>query len=346
MALESWRTPVQRGGHNRHRLGPLVSAGRLTYEAAVGQFLFARERAETTRRNLRHNLLNSRLTGYLAEHGVGTIDRFTAELAAEYLRFYRQDAGAGRATVDKVRRQLVEFAAFCRENLGHAELDRPPLTTFRVPARPDAPPEDEEEPALTRAEADMLVAAAAAGRDRTIVELLLYTGIRPSELVALTIGRLRLDARPPYIEILGTSHHRSQTKSEAGFRRVPLDCGQRGFPARLRRYLEGSVKEGGRPRDTGSPGLFLSSRRDAAGGRTPLTLDGMQRMLDRLTATTGIHANPYRFRHTFCTWAADAGMPELALMQIMGWKSREMATRYYRGKTNPAILELASRIRF
>jgi integrase len=344
--LENWRAPVQRGGHNRHRAGPLVSGGRLTYEAAISQFLFARERAETTRRNLRHNLLNSRLTGFLASHGVTSIDRFTADLAAEYLRFYRQDAGAGRATVDKVRRQLVEFASFCHENLGHDGLDRPPLTTFRVPARPDAPAEDEEEPALTRIEADMLVAAASPGRDRTMVELLLYTGIRPSELVGLTVDRVRLEARPPYIEILGTSHHRSRTKTEAGMRRVPLDCGQRGFPARLRRYLEAPAKEGGRPRDTATSALFLSSRRDAATGRTRLTLAGVQEMLDRLTAATGVHANPYRFRRTFCTWAADAGMPELVLMQIMGWKSREMAARYYRGKTNPAILELASRIRF
>jgi integrase len=38
--------------------------------------------------------------------------------------------------------------------------------------------------------------------------------------------------------------------------------------------------------------------------------------------TMGVHCNPYRFRHTFCTWCADAGMHMLHLQQLLSRMKR------------------------
>ena len=77
-----------------------------------------------------------------------------------------------------------------------------------------------------------------------------------------------------------------------------------------------------------------------------LTLEGLRAMLYDLGATTGIVCNAYRFRHTFCTWCADAGVQMLHLQQLLGYKSSDMVAYYYRGMTSRAAIEAAARVRF
>ena len=49
----------------------------------------------------------------------------------------------------------------------------------------------------------------------------------------------------------------------------------------------------------------------------------------RLEATTGIHCNPHKLRHTFCTRAADAGVPIFALQEALGHETVQMVRQYY-----------------
>jgi integrase len=69
-------------------------------------------------------------------------------------------------------------------------------------------------------------------------------------------------------------------------------------------------------------------------------------MLHTLGRTTGIHCNPRRFRHTFCTWCADAGMDLLTLQQLLGNEDSEMVVRYYRRRGSEDALFAAAQIRF
>ena len=69
-------------------------------------------------------------------------------------------------------------------------------------------------------------------------------------------------------------------------------------------------------------------------------------MLYDLGATTGIKCNAYRFRHTFCTWSAEAGVQMLHLQQLLGHKTSDMVASYYRGKTSQAAVDAAARVRF
>ena len=69
-------------------------------------------------------------------------------------------------------------------------------------------------------------------------------------------------------------------------------------------------------------------------------------MLEALGESTGIKSNAYRFRHTFCTWCADAGMQMLHMQQLLGHASSQMVARYYEGRSSQTAVEAASRLRF
>ncbi len=351
MAGVDWQQTVRSGGHNRRLDASLTAGGQLTVEGAVERFLYARERATTTRQNLLDNLLGGRFTSWRQAHAIDSLEALTGEVAVRYLVDYRQVRGAAVETVDKVRRQLLEFGGWCRDALGVDVLAKPPLTRFRVPALlPDSPgvPEDEggDEPALVDAEAQALLNAARPGRDRLAVKMLLYTGLRGSELVGLCTPEVLLDARPPRLLVRRTSHHKSRVKTAAGYREIPLDMGGRGLAADVRRYLEAKPEKGGRPTDSPLTELFLSRRVLPGRARGAWSMNGLQMMLDRLGERTGIRAHPHRFRHTCATNLVNAGMHEQHLMTVMGWKDERMITRYFRGRTSQTVLEMAAKIRY
>lgn len=61
-----------------------------------------------------------------------------------------------------------------------------------------------------------------------------------------------------------------------------------------------------------------------------LTGFGIAKMLERRCAQAGIpRINPHRFRHTFAhQWRLENNDDETNLMRLMGWRSRQMLTRY------------------
>src|SRR5262249_14850698 len=75
--------------------------------------------------------------------------------------------------------------------------------------------------------------------------------------------------------------------------------------------------------------VFLQSRADRSGVHRPLAIFGVERIMTRLKAATGIHCNPHKLRHTFATRAVNDGLPIFHLQQALGHKSVEMVRRYY-----------------
>jgi integrase len=341
----AWDTPIRRrAADNAVRLVPTIG-GKPTFERAVEQWLddhvstkTGRPYSDTTKTVARYNLLGGRLTAWRDARGIRTAEDWTAEVAADYLSWYQRDMGADSDTVKKIRTQLRQFAGFCARQFGNREATGPALENLTISSAHDQ--ESVKESALTQAEATKLLQKAPTERDRLIVAMLLYTGMRPSELVALEESHIRLDRTPPIVEIRGTVHNKHQTKTQAGYRDIPLTIGQSLLPRLLREHLTNPS----RPRS--SYQLFLSGRRDHLGSAAPLTMAGVSLMLQTLGRTTGIHCNPYRFRHTFCTWCADAGMHILHMQQLLGHANSEMVAYYYRGRTSDAVLAAAARIRF
>ena len=341
----SWNQPIARGV-KRERARPLAAIdGRITFEAAVETWVEqhvtsgGRHYATTTQNVIRSNLLGSRLTGWRQGHDVHTIDQWDADKAVAFMRWYQDEMHADADTVRKFRTELRQFGRFCAEKYGHANSINTALDAMRIAAGPMDP--KERVPALTKGEAEALLAAASTPRDQLIVALLLYTGIRPSELVALEERHINLERVPPVVVIEGSVHDPTRTKTEAGARTIPLNVGgQRKLIGLMRAHLTDSS----RPR--GAEHVFLSMRRDSHGNPERLTIGGLDLVLARLEKATGIKCNPYRFRHTFCTRCADGGMAMTTLQQFLGHKTIEMVAYYYRGRTSQEVLEAATRIRF
>ncbi len=319
--------------------------GRISFERGVERFAEnhlspknGRPYSQTSRDNIRGNLLGGPLRLFREQAEIRYMDEWTDAHAVEYLRWLQYDMGRDSATIKKVRSQLRQLATYAAEHLGAQAAVGDQLDRLRVSSAPDE--RRPEEPALTHGESDSLLRAAATARDRLLVAMLLYTGMRPSELLALQEENVRLDRVPPIVEIRGSVHDADVTKTEAGFRDIPLTIGQKLLPKLIRMQLADPQ------RPIGASRLFLSSRADHHGRVAPLELGGLRTMLKVLQRQTGIKCNPYRFRHTFCTWCADAGMHMLHLQQLLGHASSDMVAYYYRGKTSDAVLQAAARIRF
>ena len=341
--MPDWLQPLPRG-----RVRPPSSiprSGRVTFERAVERFAEnhvsaknGRPYSRTSRENIRGNLLGGPLRMFRERAAVEFIDQWTDAQAAEYLRWLQFDMGRDSATIKKVRSQLRQLAAYCAEHLGVSAAVGDQLERLRVSSAPDE--RRPEDPPLTQGEVDVLLKKAPSPRDRLIVALLVYTGMRPSELLALEEDNVRLDRDPPIVEIRGSVHDIDMTKTQAGFRDLPLTIGQKLVPKLMRAHLDD------RDRPRGASRLFLQGREDRSGRINPLEMPGLRMMLRRLEDETGIKCNAYRFRHTFCTWCADAGMHMLHLQQLLGHASSDMVAYYYRGKTSDAVLQAAARIRF
>ncbi len=70
-------------------------------------------------------------------------------------------------------------------------------------------------------------------------------------------------------------------------------------------------------------GLWLGT-----GDRGPLTSNGIYQMVKRRGDRAGVRVYPHRFRHHFSRTWLDRGGPEGDLMELNGWVSPQMLTRY------------------
>jgi len=298
-------------------------AGRLpTVPEAITAWISAGNFSPSTAKAARSHLESTRALGWMAHHGIVTIDQLTAAQAAAYVTYLR-DRGAAPATLRKVKTLFTSLATFCAATPGYtAGLRGEELSRLKLPAMVERIPK-----ALTEAECLRLVAATGDNlRDRLIVETFLLAGVRVSELCALTIDNVHLEDRPAYIHVCGSIHNpmRPKTPSE---RRIVVDYDNsgfgRGYVGRMRRYIE---KE--RP-DSPRREVFMSSRRDRHGEGTPLSRDGVERLMARLQEACGIHCNPHKLRHTFATRCVDKGVPMFHLQDALGHRSLDMVRRYY-----------------
>ncbi|MFN2582343.1 MAG: tyrosine-type recombinase/integrase [Candidatus Dormibacteria bacterium] len=316
----------------------------VSFERAVERFIehyispkTTRPFSVTSKRNVRDNLLGSPLNAFRAKHGITAIDEWKGDDAAAYLRWLQMDLRRDSATVKKVRGQLRSFGAFCDKEFGTAHAAGGALATFTVSTVADF--DRPKERPLTHAEARVLLKAAPTLRDRLAIAMLLYTGMRPSELLALEEAGIHLDWVPPVVEVRGSVHDADSAGAKTESRDVPLTIGQTTLVKLIRMHLADPERPPVR-------GLIFLSKRGARRTWQPLSLDGLRAMLADVGVETGIKCNAYRLRHTFCTWCATAGMAMSLLQQLLGLKNADMVAPYYRGKKDQGAVEVAARLRF
>jgi site-specific recombinase XerD len=209
-------------------------------------------------------------------------------------------------TAHQYFRSLKTFFNWC---VDEEEMDRTPMRTMKAPQLPDT-----EVPIIPQDALKKLLKTCAGKsfenrRDTALLMMFLDTGARLSELTERTHDKLDLDLN--VLHVLGK-----------GNRERPAPFG-RATSVAMDRYLRALGKHLGRE-VKGSDPLWVSSLR-----KETLTTSGVAKLLERRCKDAGLERiHPHQFRHTFAhLWKANGGNED-ALMRIMGWRSREMLSRY------------------
>lgn len=159
-----------------------------------------------------------------------------------------------------------------------------------------------------------------APRDQAILSTLYYTGMRASELVALTLQSINISQR--YVRIMGKG------KKE---RIVPFssECQKD-----LDTYIKTTRKELERKNKEEINTLFLNDR----GGK--LTTRGLEYILDEIEKKTGtfIDLHPHVLRHSFATHLLENGADLRIIQELLGHESLN-TTQIYTHVTEESIKE-------
>ena len=149
-------------------------------------------------------------------------------------------------------------------------------------------------------------------RDAAIIAVFTATGIRLSEMAGL-----RHDPDDPARHDVDLDRREIRIAGKGGTART-VKIGHQAARA-LDRYLRARSRHPQAWRDR----LWLG-----ANGRGPLTPGGIYQMIARRGRQAGVPVHPHRFRHHFSHTWLDRGGPEADLMELNGWTSPQMLTRY------------------
>ena len=309
----------------RARPKPSEVGTRPTWEEAVEAFLEAKKGKKVTPatlENYRWHLLGPRARAFVADRGIDGPMSVTAEHLASF-QAELVDAGVSDSLAHAFHRVFRNFLNFC-DGRGYG----PHRGAFRVEAPKIAMVEPE---IFTPAEEKKLLLAARSPRDRFLIEFLLRTGVRVTELCSLKVDSLEklLPSSPgPYDMLKVYGKGRKD-------RRVPLDSAGREFSREIEQYLRRV-----RPQDPGSDYLFMSSRKTGSGKAAayrPLTPRAVQVLFNRLGKATGVHVHPHKFRHTYATRSLTEGISPLVLQRTLGHSTLAMVNRYVHFRADDLI---------
>lgn len=237
-------------------------------------------------------------SGFLA--GVG---RDLSDAAAEDVEAYFADLGVRGLSAATAARRRAAVRQFYRFVLGEGWRGDDPSRRVEAPKKGRSLPK-----VLSREEMDRLIAAAGARdgashalRLACMVELAYASGLRISELTALTLAALARD--PAYLIV----------KGKGGKERLaPLNEPAR---AAVKAYLE--VRPAFLPKgDAANPWLFPSRGK---GGR--LTPRRFAQLLDEAAADAGIdpaRVSPHVLRHAFATHLLEGGADLRVVQKLLG----------------------------
>lgn len=143
-------------------------------------------------------------------------------------------------------------------------------------------------------------------RDRAVMMVLLYTGVRVSELCDIKLKNI--DFLTGQLRVLGKG---------GKVREVPLKTE---VVEAIREYL---ADRGNNP--------YADSERLFLGQRGPLQRDAVNTLLEKHSARAGldIRLKPHAFRHTFCTMLINKGVPLTTVSKLAGHSSVDTTARYY-----------------
>ena len=207
----------------------------------------------------------------------------------------------------------ASLSAVLRDLFAREIIDQQPSR----PALPSPPPGREKY--LTIAEADRLLAAAAADDDRQgcslmgpLIAVLIATGCRISEALALTWGSggIDLDGELPTVTVL-----RQSTKTDAGVRRIGIE---REYSTHLELHRQRSGGQVG--------GLVFADRQGNALSRDGRVRSGLRRVGRQAgLGNIGFHV----LRHSQGSWLSAAGETAVEIAARLGHSDPAFTLRRY-----------------
>ena len=307
----------RRGDYTEPDLGPQKAAPP-SWGHAVERFLQdARSRncSPATIDNYRTYLTGARTAQFLHDYEIRSVSDITPDKLRDF-QAELLDAGLSAGTAATFHRIIRNLLGFCiREGWGVS------AETLEVPPPLQATIEPES---YTATEDQRILDACRTRRDRFLVEFMLRTGLRLSEVAAVTLDDIVTGAEGSYLSVHG---------KDGKDRIVPLDTGKYRFSRTLDTYLRHE-----RPADATDRHLFLTTRRDPLTGEFgPLEPQGIKMLLRRIGQVTGIHVHAHKFRNTFATRALAAGVDSLVLQRALGHSTLAMVNRYAHFQTRDLL---------
>lgn len=219
----------------------------------------------------------------------------TSDDLRSYLSDYELKRGAGKVTVDNIRRIMSSFFSWLEDE--DYVVKSPVRRIHRVKCA------QVTREVLTDEQVESLRDGCACRRDLAIIEMLASTGMRVGELVRLDIADVDLQERECIV--LGKGNKQRPVYFDA---RAKL---------RINEYLA--------LRHDDSPALFVSLR----GEPKRMTVGNVEtriRELGRATRVGRVH--PHKFRRTLATRAIDKGMPIEQVQKLLGHAKIDTTMRY------------------
>lgn len=143
-------------------------------------------------------------------------------------------------------------------------------------------------------------------RNRLIVHLLLYTGVRVGELVGIRLKNLD--------PVAGTLTVRGKGGK---YREVPL---RQDLAEMVKEYLRGQRAA---TRFAASDSLLVSQRGPG------MHRDAINTLLERMGRKLGFPLHPHQFRHTFCSMLVKKGVPLTTVAKLAGHAAVQTTAQYY-----------------
>jgi site-specific recombinase XerD len=274
-------------------------------------FMEATDYAAASRRAVRSDLIKFGKWFVTANSEAFDLSRITTRDCADFRDSLRRERSQSVATVN---RNLVSLRRFFTWLKGKGHVQSSPAEGVKELRRQESVPKSLDRAAIRKllreAEARCDVRAAC------IFSMLLYCGLRVSELVALEERDLELGDRSGWLTVRNGKGNKQ--------RRVPI-------PLPARRSLEAYCQTRG---DLSLPLVFL-------GERGPLTTKGVRALFSKYSAITGVKVHPHLLRHCFGRQFLEANQNDLvALAALMGHESLDTTRRYV--QRTPEQLEAAS----
>jgi len=235
----------------------------------------------------------ARFTTFVAERGRIHVDDVTPLDVTEFLLALSESLSARSRA-----RTLVAVRQWCKHLVAERWLDADPAELIESPKTAKRLPGVLGEDAVGR-----LIAAPGdtprGRRDAAMIELTYASGLRVSELVALPLADVNLNAG--YVRVTGKG---------GKTRLVPLGEAARD---RIMKY----IAEDRRPKDPAQRALFLTDR-----GR-PMTRQGFWKLLRRYARAAGVRlpggeVSPHKLRHSFATHLVERGADLRAVQAMLG----------------------------